>query len=1159
MSEIAPKQSLKSRPLNRGRKIVIGLGVAASLLIVLFLVLTSTAFLKRVVLPGAGDDLNAQISATDLVFKPFSGLVARGVKVVPTGMEPLLELAELRIRYSLASFLLGKPEVHEVTLVGPQVRIVQSPDGRGNWTPLQLAIEKMIRESKPKPPGSDSPTILSLKKVSLENGSVRFTGTSGSGAKEIIADKIRLTLDQFQNDQQGTLSLSSALTLTQTATENGRTNLSRAAGKFEGSLGIRTDAKLSPSAITASGRGLIESGDGSFAAFRGSRIELDGDLSESNLKGLNLTVLRGEDRLAAVQAKGSVNLTTMESRINVELLPVDKRFLNLIGSVAGLDFMETTLTATVNIESSKGGQALGTKGAFKVDKLEVRRAGRNTPRMNLDCGFDFSVDGATQSMVVRQLDLTGLESGRRFLFAKLARPLSLGWGGASAGFPGADFEFAMEQFEMAKWKPLIGESLPSGFVSAAIKVAMNQDAKSHTGSASVDWNDLALASDSPRDVGKAALRFRSGFRMIEARQFILESASLDLSQGPNAFAKLSATGVWSGGTGDFKGQGEAAGQLGPLASFLNISNVNFVGGEVKIGAQASITKDASTLTAEAALNGLKGVMQSLRFDDYTAVFGIDGTRAGETVSLKRANLRLRKGSQEGGVIDVTGGFGRFPEVGKFDFRVVDLNQDGLAPILSTPDGGSKLASISFASRGSASFDPGAESLAKGELVLTNLMLNGMGKNAADGRAPLSASVAFDATGKGRLYDLKQMKITVMPTPRAGNEIVVTGRLDLSATNASASKFSVRSDGLDLTPVLDFLQGPRVSATPKPDGKGLQAVRSVEEPPAVQAPISDLSADVRLGRVFLRETVVSNLVSVLNFQTNVARLNPFQLMCNGASLTASSLLDLSKPGYAYELNLRADKIPVEPLANSFAPAYKGQAKGDLSVFAEVKGSGVTDASLRDNLVAKASASFTNANIQLVGPKVRLLLTPIAVLLRVPELLQSPMNSFDAQIDVAQGNLNIKQVALRTEAFQATATGVIPLQPILTNSPIDVPIVIALRRSIAQKSNLISASAPPDAPFVTLPTFATVRGTLGTPETKTDGLVLAGLGLKAVAGLPQAAGEKVGNIIQGIGNLLTGDKPASASTNQNPALKTNAPAKRNPLDLFRSGPDKKEKKP
>ena len=86
---------------------------------------------------------------------------------------------------------------------------------------------------------------------------------------------------------------------------------------------------------------------------------------------------------------------------------------------------------------------------------------------------------------------------------------------------------------------------------------------------------------------------------------------------------------------------------------------------------------------------------------------------------------------------------------------------------------------------------------------------------------------------------------------------------------------------------------------------------------------------------------------------------------------------------------------------------------------------------------------------------------------------------------------------------------------------LPIHIALRRSLADKSNLIPAGTPPDSPYVLLPDFITVSGTLGAPKVDFNKTVLAGLLAKSTLGLPGTAGNEVGNLIEGLGRILNGD--------------------------------------
>ena len=83
---------------------------------------------------------------------------------------------------------------------------------------------------------------------------------------------------------------------------------------------------------------------------------------------------------------------------------------------------------------------------------------------------------------------------------------------------------------------------------------------------------------------------------------------------------------------------------------------------------------------------------------------------------------------------------------------------------------------------------------------------------------------------------------------------------------------------------------------------------------------------------------------------------------------------------------------------------------------------------------------------------------------------------------------------------------------------------------------------------LPKFVTVKGTLGEPKSEVNKLALGGVLLKTTTGIAERLGVKVepgtSNLLQGVGNLLTGQKPAS--TNQ---PSTNTAPKLNPLDLFK----------
>ena len=89
---------------------------------------------------------------------------------------------------------------------------------------------------------------------------------------------------------------------------------------------------------------------------------------------------------------------------------------------------------------------------------------------------------------------------------------------------------------------------------------------------------------------------------------------------------------------------------------------------------------------------------------------------------------------------------------------------------------------------------------------------------------------------------------------------------------------------------------------------------------------------------------------------------------------------------------------------------------------------------------------------------------------------------------------------------------------------------------------------NATYALLPKFVTVKGTLGEPKSDLNERALGGMLLKSGVGIAEKLGVKVDpkadNVLQGVGNLLTGQKPAG--TNQSD---TNAAPKLNPLDLFK----------
>jgi hypothetical protein len=273
------------------------------------------------------------------------------------------------------------------------------------------------------------------------------------------------------------------------------------------------------------------------------------------------------------------------------------------------------------------------------------------------------------------------------------------------------------------------------------------------------------------------------------------------------------------------------------------------------------------------------------------------------------------------------------------------------------------------------------------------------------------------------------------------------------------------------------------------------------------------------------------------------------------------LDMGVPGYKYDLSLNAQRIPLPPLIASFQPERKGQIGGTLTAQAQIKGAGITDASLQKNLAGQFDVNATNLNLNVVNIKSAMLKTLVNVVSLVPDLIKNPISAGSqllgsvfgktgttggladqmqkAPIDsivvngtVGSGRVNLKQAVVQSAAFQASAQGTLTLAAPLTNSILQIPITVSLSRSLAEQMNTLPADTPTNAAYAKLPDFLTMKGTVGKPQTDINKMALAGAVLKGVG----TSVPGTGGILQGVGSLLTGQQ--GGATNAGAAGGTNA---------------------
>jgi hypothetical protein len=945
-------------PVRKRRSLLRGLlwfvGVIVVLVVAAYFVGTSSAFLKRTVLPRVSESLNADVTVSSAAIHPFSSMTLRDLKVTPRGRETLLTATEVRTRYSLFDILRGNLKIDEITLTSPTIHVVEQADGTSNLDPILKAIsEEDDGEGDHDEDDAGEVPQINLANLTLSRGTVMHTKHHGNDQRDqTTVTNVNVTLSNLKNGDSGKLTLSAEIQVDNHPPAPGSSGVLQAT--VNGQYVFALSADLKPLSVNGSTDLKINRAEGAFDDFATTAAAVTADISPTEVKQIALKFQKAGEPLGELRASGPFSFEKSEGRLNVELLAVDRRVLNLVGAASGIDFGSTTLSSTNAIQLAAGGTQLTVAGQFNASRLQLTRTNQSTPTLDIKANYDVTVDTRASNAVLRALNLVGTQNEKPLIHAELSSPMTFSLGGTDAAVGDSSLNLTVTSLNLADWKPFLGDGIAEGTASLNLKLLSEQGGKRLT-----------------------------------------------------------------------------------LDMVSQLANVGPVAGDKQL--------------TSAALNG-KILVQ------------VDGDAKSLRGGIQLSNLVMKDPS-------------------------------GTVP-----------------------------------------------------STPLEVKLDFDTTLAKETVELRQLLVSLTPTSRAKNQLQLQGVVDMTHTNAIQGQLKLTAESLDLTTYYDLFSGAtnQTAKTSKPSETAPPAEtpsQPQQESAATTLPFQNFVTEAAIGRLYLREMEITNFQSTIRLNGGQVLLKPLQFALNGAPVNGSADIDLSVPGYRYAVDFRADRIPVAPLANSFAPEYRGKAQGDLIANVTLRGAGTTGVNLQKHLGANIHLAFTNANIQLVGPKMRRLVVPIATALRLPELADSPITWLLTDIDIADGVIKLGQVRATGSAFAANTQGSINIAPVLDNSPIQrLPIHFALGRTLAARAGF-KGSADTNNAYVDLGPIAHVTGTIGSPETKVDyprialltGEQLiggtAGEVLRSVGGAASGT-NVVGNLIQGIGGLLGGKS-------QPPATNTPAP--------------------
>lgn len=910
------------------------------------------------------------------------------------------------------------------------------------------------------------------------------------------------------------------------------------------------------------------------------------DFKQVNLELLDAKTTQQGQPLANVMAAGKYDVGTQEANLGVSvaasltraamLVPVPGvkvagGQLSFAGRVAQQVAIANKLTNTTQTVVGKLNLADFTGGyeQYAFDRL--------TTAVDLDGDF---VNGA--QAVVRKLAVALSLAGQPAGTVEVAANYDLK---KSAGTASVKVANLNEQLLRPVLAPSLGDmKLLSGNISLTLDANYNPAADTLV---KVDVQVARLHISDPKGVvPNVPLDLRlvtdAVLRQPATNQWLITLKQL--AGGVNANGK-------AGGSFDITGNFDTKALAGAAAVKLTDFNENLLGPVLanaltNIGpgvrlASASFNASLDTKFAQKGESSAKGDISLARFlltDPKNTLptvpmdlrVSLDGSFAQPatnqvTVAVRKLTGNIAQGAASGGNFDVTGNFDT-KNGGQFTLKLADLNQNALKPFLAGALGDKQLQTVSINANASGRFDPAGDGAVKAEVIVDKLLVHDPKGSLPE--TPLFLQLVLDGGMTKQIVDVKQLMLSLSPTPRGKNQLVVTGRADLSNTNAFQANLKISAESLDVTPFYDLFDSAQKKAEAAKPATAQQPPSNIE-PDAMKLPFRQTSLDVNIGKFFLRDIAISNIVVAAKVDNNRVTVKPLSLVMNGAGISATVDANLGVKGYQYDLALNTDRIQLEPLITTFAATIpQGAIKGEALAKIAIRGAGITGESLQKNLAGSVNFSVTNGVIQLsqmgTEPKTataKLLkaltsgvLAYIGPVVGIPDIMRPPIDYIVLDSTIGNGMVNLSRFAAHSPVVIVDAHGTIQLAPVTTNSTMSIPIEVWLPNDFAKK--FTGAQFPAGSAYGRLPHFVDVRGTIGSPDVKVDKTKLIGSAVIGnVGALGGLIGGKAGDTLKGAGGALNtifggGQPKAPAGTATNAAPNQVAPPakKVNPLDLL-----------
>lgn len=1113
------------------------------LLVVAYFFIGSSFFLRSVVLPSIEKSMMATIQVEDVSLSPFSQIELKGLIFTPYNSETLVSAKGALVRYSLLTILGGTIKLDQLQLMNPEVIIIEAEDGKSNLSSWLASL----------PPSPNAPLpVMDLNLLSVENGKVilrQKTSGGGQNVTELLLNKV--SIGKLGQDLEGPLNLDIGVKTTKITDAGEETQLALSM-KLEGDLGL--NAELFPEKSTLNGQLKVESATGAYADMVGVNGDLILALKPGSIDDVSLSMMRNGQAAGNIRVMGPFDFATSEGRIVAAFDNLNRQFLNLAGAVAGIDFKETVMDGSLTMTLTNGGNLLALAVTTTCSNVSIGTGEGVTPPLNVELDTTLNYDADGEKLTVQQFGLTVADGATPTITGALLKPVTFAWNGQPESFQEPEFNFNITNFNLGDWRDFTFDTLNQGELFGDFSLKVEQSGARMQADFTGGFKDADVAFDGHTESGTfGSLNLKMVFE--DYTRVTLERLAMEWSStSGNSLVSFSGSGSHVLGSKGYNLHTEAKADLALMKPFVNMDGLSIEQGLGELSLRLRDSDDDLSGVLQMALRDYTGSFSGMSYESYTVGLNSEFAIRDEQLKLGTTQIDFHEDFNDGGTIGIKGEMDLERETGAFMINSVGINRFALSPFLTPFSNVEDFTEVTLNLEAELQLDLNGESTLKGNTSLSNLKV----KDPESERIKeLQSELDLDLAWNTQHLEIRPSFFKLTPTSLADNVIKVSGQIPLLPFMASKGNLRVSSPSMDLTSYFDLIAKPEeaqveVQPVSTPD------VASAPQSGALDVPMGEFDVKLDIAKLIVRDISMKAFQAHALWQTNTLTIRPLSMTLNEGLIKAEMAMDFAKPDWGYDMTLEVDQIPIEAFIDTLSPSQKGQVSGMISGKAEWKGAGLTETGWQRNLNGAMSLKYTDADINFVSPKMRLLMTPITAVLRLPELLKAPINGIETNLKIENQILALDAFKVQSDAFQVHASGEIPLDNVLTNSVLNLPVEFYLERSIARKSNLMPSSAPKETSHVKLPDFVKLEGTIGAPKTKTDKLVLSGLLVKSGAGLVKSAavlplnvGEGAVKVLKDVGGFLTGDSKTSKQGNEgenNKEEKSGILEQVNPLKLL-----------